>query len=214
MRTDVDGDGFKDSLGWAAPDDAFLALDRDGSGVIDDVSEISFVHDLPGAQTDMEGLFAYDSDGDGRLTAADERFDEFLLWRDANSNGRSDPGELKTLAEAGIAEIGLDLTPTGQTLEDIQDSVILNTAPVVWDDGSQTLAGDVAFVFESGAPDPFAEDLWLADGAGDAAHAGPARGFAKAADLADLFGATEPASLPLIGLAANDDPGHAAALGA
>ena len=37
---DVDGDEFAERTGWVAPDDGFLALDRDGNDTIDDISEL------------------------------------------------------------------------------------------------------------------------------------------------------------------------------
>src|SRR3546814_10986784 len=40
---DMDGDGVADPAGWVGQDDGFLALDRNGNGLIDDISEISFV---------------------------------------------------------------------------------------------------------------------------------------------------------------------------
>ncbi|MDP3135828.1 MAG: tandem-95 repeat protein, partial [Burkholderiaceae bacterium] len=65
MLADVNGDGIKERMGWAAPDDAVLAYDANRDGYIDVMDEISFVKYLPGATTDMEGLTAFDTDGDG-----------------------------------------------------------------------------------------------------------------------------------------------------
>ncbi|WP_363737436.1 Ig-like domain-containing protein [Sphingobium sp. LMA1-1-1.1] len=107
VRFDMDGDGATERTGWIESGDAFLALDRNGDGEISDIAEISFVGDLEGAKTDLEGLKAFDSNGDGVLDALDARFAEFKLWFDTNSNGISDAGEVKSLAEAGISAIGL-----------------------------------------------------------------------------------------------------------
>jgi hypothetical protein len=104
---DMDGDGDADSTGWIASGDALLALDRDGNGRINGISEISFKGDKAGARTDLEGLAAFDTDGDGVLGTHDARFGEFRLWFDGNGNGDTDAGELLTLAEAGILEISL-----------------------------------------------------------------------------------------------------------
>ena len=113
-RFDMNGDGIADKTGWIEADDGFLALDRNGNGTIDDINEISFVGDLPGAKTDLEGLAAFDSNADAVLDGNDERFVEFRLWRDINSNGQTDAGELLSLAEAGIRSISLRGTPTGE----------------------------------------------------------------------------------------------------
>ena len=114
-RFDMNGDGVADKTGWIESGDAFLALDRNGNGTIDNIDEISFVKDKAGAKTDLEGLAAFDSNGDGILNGDDARFVEFRAWVDSNGNGKTDAGELLSLAEAGIASISLTGTPTGET---------------------------------------------------------------------------------------------------
>ncbi|TDQ52352.1 M48 family metallopeptidase [Phaeovulum veldkampii] len=37
---DLDGDGFAEQTGWVKPDDGLLAVDRNGNGSIDDISEL------------------------------------------------------------------------------------------------------------------------------------------------------------------------------
>ena len=110
VRFDMDGDGATERTGWIESGDAFLALDRNGDGKISDIAEISFVGDLEGAKTDLEGLKAFDSNGDGVLDALDARFAEFKLWFDTNGNGVSDAGEVKSLAEAGLTSLSLSST--------------------------------------------------------------------------------------------------------
>ncbi len=112
---DLNQDGWLDQLGWVGPKDGILALDRDGDNRISLLNEISFLGDKPGATTDLEGLAAFDSDGDGALTAADEQWSDFRVWRDANQDGRSSSNELLTLDEAGVTVIGLSAKSGGQT---------------------------------------------------------------------------------------------------
>ncbi|WP_296201287.1 cadherin domain-containing protein [Sphingorhabdus sp.] len=114
-RFDMNGDGVADKTGWIESGDAFLALDRNDNGTIDNIDEISFVKDKEGAKTDLEGLAAFDSNDDGILNGDDARFVEFRAWVDSNGNGTTDAGELLSLAEAGIASISLTGTPTGET---------------------------------------------------------------------------------------------------
>jgi len=45
---------------------------------------------------------------DGEITKSDDVFGKLRLWRDANQNGISDPGELHGLWESGIEGISLD----------------------------------------------------------------------------------------------------------
>jgi Ca2+-binding RTX toxin-like protein len=114
-RFDMNGDGVADKTGWIESGDAFLALDRNDNGTIDNIDEISFVKDKEGAKTDLEGLAAFDSNDDGILNGDDARFVEFRAWVDSNGNGTTDAGELLSLAEAGISSISLTGTPTGET---------------------------------------------------------------------------------------------------
>jgi Ca2+-binding RTX toxin-like protein len=139
---DVDGQGPREQVQWLNPQFAFLALDRNGDGAITSGLEISFVQDRAGAATDLEGLAAYDSNGDGLLSAGDERFGAFRVWQDADSDGVSDPGELKTLGAAGIASIDLRPVATGATLANAWGNVIVNTARFTRADGSTGTVGD------------------------------------------------------------------------
>lgn len=147
---DQDGDGIRDRTGWVGADDALLVLDRNGNGIIDDGSEISFVNDLPGATTDLEGLAAYDTNRDGVFDAGDAGFDRFQIWQDINQDGISQADELRTLDQAGITGIDLALNPTGQTLENTLDNVIFNTASFTRTDGTTGEVGDVAFRYVAG----------------------------------------------------------------
>ena len=139
---DVDGNGTPEQLRWIEPGFGFLALDRNGDGRIGSGLEISFTQDKAGAATDLEGLAAFDSNGDDKLSAADLRFGEFLLWQDANADGVSQAAELRTLTAAGIASISLDGTPTGRTFANTDGNVILNTAGFTFADGRSGTIGD------------------------------------------------------------------------
>jgi hypothetical protein len=138
----VDGAGAAEQVNWLNPGYAFLALDRNGDGRIGSGLEISFTQDKAGAKTDLEGLTAFDTNKDGKLSAADMRFSDFLVWQDANGNGTSEPSELRTLTQAGVSSIGLNPAPTGKTLANTSGNVILNTAGFTRTDGSSGLVGD------------------------------------------------------------------------
>ncbi len=142
---DMSGDGLRDRTGWVRGDDGILALDRDGDGAVTSIDEISFINDLPGATTDLEGLRAFDSNNDGRLDAADGRFGEFLVWRDENQDGVSQEKELVSLLDAGVLSIDLNGQSTGAGVEGALDNVILNLASFTTDRGRTNLVGDIAF---------------------------------------------------------------------
>ncbi|MFT4255141.1 MAG: calcium-binding protein, partial [Caulobacter sp.] len=131
-------------IGWVGPSDGFLAVDRDGDGAINRLSELSFVQDKPGATSDLEGLRTWDTNGDGMLDKNDRDFSKILLFVDANQNGRSTAGELRTLEEAGIAAINLGGLATGQTRDQTTESFVQNTISFVWADGRTGGGYDVA----------------------------------------------------------------------
>lgn len=110
LRFDLDGDGLADRTSWIGTTEGFLFLDRDGDGTLSDAKEFSFIDDLPGATSDLEGLRMFDSSGDGFLSAADKRFPDFRVWQDKNSNGTVDAGEVQTFTGAGVRTINLTAT--------------------------------------------------------------------------------------------------------
>lgn len=116
---DIDADGELDLVTWTSPgqEDAFLALDRNRNGRIDDGAEL-FGNSTPllSGHTARNGYIALGEldetplggNLDGRMTSEDLLFGDLLLWIDSNHNGESEPEELQTLTAAGIVEIELD----------------------------------------------------------------------------------------------------------
>jgi Ca2+-binding RTX toxin-like protein len=128
---------------WVGPTDGILAVDRNGDGQINQLSEISFVQDKEGAKTDLEGLQAWDTNGDGKLNALDEGWSQLRIWVDRNQNGRSTESELRTLEEVGITEINLTGKATGNTAANTRDSFVHNTLSFTWASGKTGMAYDV-----------------------------------------------------------------------
>ncbi|HEX9983858.1 MAG TPA: hypothetical protein VGF69_11380 [Thermoanaerobaculia bacterium] len=111
VEFDLNADGRRDRITWTARDAelAFLALDRNGNGVIDDGSE------LFGNAADANGFAAlarFDLDADGAITPVDPVWPSLLLWTDADHDGLSDAGELQPLRQSSVRELGLQYHST------------------------------------------------------------------------------------------------------
>ncbi|MDD2686401.1 MAG: cadherin-like domain-containing protein [Gallionella sp.] len=109
---DINSDGFKHRTAWPRAGDGLLTRDLNGNGLVDNGSEISFAQYLDSAQTDLQGLSAFDTNQDGLFSAQDQHWNEFGVWQDTNQNGHTDAGEQQSLNDMGIAAISL--TSDGQ----------------------------------------------------------------------------------------------------
>ncbi len=103
---DFDRDGLAEASAWVAPDDGFLALDRNGDGLINDQAELFGTANMDGFLI----LSDLDSNADGIINASDTDFADLLVWVDANTDGVSQAGELYSLGDLGITSIDLDYT--------------------------------------------------------------------------------------------------------
>jgi Ca2+-binding RTX toxin-like protein len=144
---DWDGDGIRNQTGWVGRDDGFLMFDRDGNGLVSNGGELSFTSDKSGAKSDLDGLRAFDSDGDGHFSSSDETFGAFRIWRDANGDGRSDQSEMSTLSAAGIASINLAGEAVNRSWA-WGDNITINNGSYTRVDGSISKFGDVALTYD------------------------------------------------------------------
>lgn len=125
---DLDADGDRDTVGWTARNtrQGFLCLDRDRNGVIDSGREL-FGNHTPlasgeiavngfNALADFDG-HALGGNGDRAIDRRDAAFLRLRVWIDRNHNGFSEPEEILTLPEAGVAQIELRYEFSGRVDE-------------------------------------------------------------------------------------------------
>lgn len=101
---DITGSGRAVQTAFVAGGDAFLAMDRNGNGTIDDGTEL--FGDQRGAANGYEELRKLDDNGDGVIDRKDKAFESLRLWKD-NGNGRTERGELRTLGDEGVASLSV-----------------------------------------------------------------------------------------------------------
>ena len=110
--------GRKIHTGWVSGGDGLLVLDRNHDGVINDGSELfGEATRLSSGETAANGyiaLSAMDSNGDDFITKADSEFSALRVWVDANADGVSEAGEIRTLDSLGIAKLDLAATTSSE----------------------------------------------------------------------------------------------------
>ncbi len=128
---DLDGDGELDEINELSARSGFLALDKNGDGVINDGNELFGAKSGNG----FEDLAAYDTDHNGFIDEGDEIWDKLKIWA-LDENGNK---QLYSLAEKGIGAICLQNASTDFTLtgENNQTNALIRKTGI--------------FLYESGA---------------------------------------------------------------
>ncbi|WP_275044112.1 calcium-binding protein, partial [Pseudomonas mediterranea] len=144
---DHDANGFSENTGWVGRDDGLLVFDRNSNGAIDDGSELfgnnSKLSAGDKAANGFSALSALDTNSDGRIDIADTDYASLRVWRDADSDGETDEGELLTLAEADVQSINLSYVVSGIT--DTSGNQHQQVGTYTRTDGTSSVVEDVWF---------------------------------------------------------------------
>jgi hypothetical protein len=160
VQFDLFATGSKVTTGWVDATDGLLALDRNGNGTIDSGAELfGTATKLANGQTASNGyeaLAQLDVNGDGVIDAKDAAYDQLKVWVDANGDGVSQSGELKSLASLDIASI--DVNGDKTSAKDAGNWIGMQST-FTKTDGSTAATGDVWFTADKSAAQAAATTL-------------------------------------------------------
>lgn len=135
---DLDADGEMDEISQLGKGSGYLALDKNGDGVINDGSELFGTKSGDG----FADLAKYDEDGNGWIDENDAVWDKLKIWC-KDENGKD---VLYRLADKGVGAICLQKTATDFTLQGQggrTQGVVRSTGVFLYENG---LAGTVQHV--------------------------------------------------------------------
>ena len=139
VNFDIDADGTLDRVSVAGQGDAFLALDKNRNGIIDDGSEL--FGDQNGAANGFAELSRYDDNNDMRIDQQDGIFEKLSVLS-FDSQGVQ---QTQSLQDANVQSINLDYKQTQYALN--QYDTVSQVSGFETTDGQSKLAADVLLGF-------------------------------------------------------------------
>ena len=140
VNFDINADGNADKTSFVSGNDAFLALDKNNNGKIDNGKEL--FGDQNGAGNGYEELRKYDTNNDNKIDRNDAVYDRLRLFRmDGNGNQ-----VISSVKESGIKSIALGYQNTQKALN--QYDKITQESTFERDDGSIGNTGDIMVGFD------------------------------------------------------------------
>jgi hypothetical protein len=145
---DLAATGTPKRIPWPdTPDDAWLVLDRNGNGMIDNGREMfgnfTPLADGTRAAHGYVALGELDANKDGALTTSDPAFTRLAIWRDFTRNGITETGELANLGDVGIVSISLRVKESRRT--DAWGNIFRYRTQVSFASGAVRYSWDVYF---------------------------------------------------------------------
>jgi hypothetical protein len=120
VKFDIRAEGSDVQIGWTqlGTENAFLALDRNGNGRIDNGAELfgnrTRLTSGELAANGFDALAELDTNGDGAVDPADAAWQHLLLWTDRNHDGMSTTDELQPIAGSVVKALETDHRRVGR----------------------------------------------------------------------------------------------------
>lgn len=147
IHFDHDGNKFAEQTGWVGQNDGLLVWDKNGNNQIDNGAELFGNNTvLNNGHKAANGFFALaelDSNQDGKVDANDAASSQLRVFKDANSNGVVDAGELLTTAQAGVKSLNTDYS--SRTVTDENGNQHLQAGSFTTTSGQTRAMDDVWF---------------------------------------------------------------------
>ncbi|MFA5658849.1 MAG: hypothetical protein WC900_06150 [Oscillospiraceae bacterium] len=127
---DIDSDGEMDSISFVGQGSGFLAIDKNGDGIVNDGSELFGTQSGDG----FADLSAYDEDGNGWIDENDSVFDKLKIW----SKDEQGSDVLCAIVDKGLGAIYLGSARTEFSLKNDTnqtDAVIRKSGLFLYENG-------------------------------------------------------------------------------